>query len=312
MKRAGRTVCLSPATDELAAARPAEVVAQRVSGSRRVYRLALAATGEYTQYHGGTVADALAAMVTAINRVNQIYGRDVAIQFVLVSTTDSVIYTDPDTDPYTNLSGFTMLTENQANLDAVIGSINYDIGHVFSTGGGGIAIVGGTCRADFKAQGVTGRPDPEGDLFYIDLVAHEMGHQMNAPHSFNGTTLNCAAPNRVAESAVEPGGGSTIMSYAGICGVEDLQNSADAIFHSLSIQQIIGFSTSGAGASCGTLNTTGNNAPVVSGGSDYIIPRETPFVLEGSATDVDGDTLSYQWDQMDVNGTATNQHHIWG
>ncbi|MEN8166285.1 MAG: reprolysin-like metallopeptidase [Pseudomonadota bacterium] len=293
--------CLVEDETELAA-RPAEELAWRIENQRRVYRLAVAATGEYTQFHGGTVSDALTEIIVAINRVNQIYGRDLAVQFVLVSNNDSVIFTDPTNDPYTNDDGLAMLDQNQTTLDNVIGSINYDIGHVFSTLGGGIAGVGGTCQTSFKAKGVTGRPDPVGDAFYIDFVSHEMGHQMSATHTFNGTTLNCAGVNRISESAVEPGSGSTIMSYAGICGGENLQNFADATFHSMSIQQVVSFITSGGGASCGTLSATVNSAPIVDAGMNYTIPAETPLFLWGSATDVDEDILSYQWDEMDIGG----------
>jgi len=292
------SICLV-GDDQQTANRPVDEYALRSSGSRRVYRLAVAATGEYTTYHGGTVSAALAAVVTAINRVNQIYGRDLAIQFVLVANNDKIIYTDATTDPYTNSDGVAMLSENQTNLDDVIGSANYDVGHVFSTGGGGIAVVGCGCLAGAKAKGVTGRPDPEGDIFYIDLVAHELGHQLDAVHSFNGTTGSCGGINRIAESAVEPGSGSTIMSYAGLCDVENLQDHSDAVFHAWSMKEIVAYTTTGSGASCGTLVTTTNTAPNVSAGIDYIIPARTPFILRGSATDPDMDVLSYQWDEMD-------------
>jgi hypothetical protein len=298
-----RPACLViSAIDEIAAARPSAEVAQRISGSRRVYRLALAATGEYTQFHGGTITDALSAMVTTINRLNAVFGRDVAIQFVIVSNNDSVIYVNPETDPYTNDDASMMLLENQKILDNVIGSWNYDIGHVFSTGGGGLAVVGSTCHSDIKAKGVTGMAQPTGDAFYIDLVAHEIGHQLDAVHTFNGTSFACAS-SRQEDSAVEPGSGSSVMSYSGICGPENLQQDSDATFHAISIQQIVGFITSGGGSRCGALSTTGNSAPVVNAGPDYTIPAKTPFALQGSATDVDDeDTLSYQWDEMDVGG----------
>ncbi|RDH81836.1 MAG: hypothetical protein DIZ77_09265 [endosymbiont of Seepiophila jonesi] len=273
--------------------------AQRTSGQRRNYRLALAATGEYTQFHGGTKTSALSAMVTAINRVNQIYGRDIAVQFILVAGNDRIIYTDGATDPYTNSDGVAMLDENQANLDAVIGSANYDVGHVFSTGGGGIAVIESVCDGAFKAEGMTGSPLPTGDAFYIDFVSHEIGHQFGADHTFDGTAGACAG-NRIAATAVEPGSGSTIMSYAGICGAENLQDNSDATFHGVSIEQMVAYSTLGGGSSCGTLASSGNTAPTANAGADFTIPINTPFALSGSALDPELDTLSYQWDQMDA------------
>jgi hypothetical protein len=289
-------------------AQPFTDYALRTSGSRRIYRLAVAATGEYTQFQhqrlqlDDPVTSALSAIVTAINRVNEIYGRDLALQFVLVANNAAIIYTNAETDPYTNDDGFAMLSENQTNLDSRIGAANYDVGHVFSTGGGGIAAVGVGCLAGAKAKGVTGRPDPEGDIFYIDLVAHELGHQLDAVHSFNGTTDNCIPPNRIGESAVEPGSGSTIMSYAGLCGLENIQSHSDAVFHAKSMQEIVAYTSTGVGATCGDEELTNNTAPSVFAGSDYSIPAATPFILQGEATDPEGDTLSYQWDQMDAGG----------
>ena len=66
----------------------------------RTYRLAVGTSGEYAQYHGGTKPLTLAAMVTTMNRVNGIFERDFTITMVLVSNTDTLIYLDPDTDPY--------------------------------------------------------------------------------------------------------------------------------------------------------------------------------------------------------------------
>lgn len=281
-----------------------ETVLARTGSQLRTYRLAVAATGEYTAFHGGTVSNTLAAIVTAINRVNQIYGRDLAIGFVLVADNDAVIYTDAASDPYDNTDASVIMAQNQVNLDTVIGTANYDIGHVFSTGSGGLAGLGAACNDGFKAAGTTGLAHPVGDPFYIDYVAHEIGHQLGARHTFNGTTSNCVAPNRSAATAYEPGSGSTIMAYAGLCGDEDLQSNTDATFHAGSIEEILAYIATGG--SCYSVSATGNNPPDVDAGPDYTIPCGTAFVLNGSATDPDvGDSLTFQWDQMDA-GTATD------
>jgi hypothetical protein len=54
----------------------------------RRYRLAVGATGEYTIFHGGTVAAGLAAIVTTVNRVNEVYERDIGITMALVPNND--------------------------------------------------------------------------------------------------------------------------------------------------------------------------------------------------------------------------------
>lgn len=278
--------------------------ANRTAGSLQVYELAVAGTAEYVAKVGPTISQAQAEIVVAINRVNQIYERDLGVRLKIISGNDQLLYLNSATDPYTNNSGLDMLDENQANLDSVIGALNYDIGHVFSTGGGGIASVGSVC-GNFKAQGVTGLSNPTGDAFYIDFIAHEIGHQFGADHTFNGTTGSCAG-NRVASSAFEPGGGSTIMAYAGICGDENIVNRSNALFHAGSINQIDTFTTSGAGNSCGSFESANNtNEPTVDAGNNYTIPRRTPFVLTATGSDLDGDPLEYSWDQIDA-GLSTN------
>ncbi|MEM7245170.1 MAG: reprolysin-like metallopeptidase [Acidobacteriota bacterium] len=263
----------------------------------RTYRLAVATTGEYAAFHGGTVPDTLAAIVTTMNRVNQIYERDLAVRFELIADNDLVIYTDPDADPYTNDNPNALINENIDNLTAVLGLDAFDIGHVFSTQGGGLA--GFVICENDKAAGVTGIGTPEGDPFDIDYVAHEIGHQMHGSHTFDNCGGNSAA------DGYEPGSGSTIMAYAGICGADfNLQRNSDAMFHSFNVFEEMGVTAhEGIGSTCGRVTETTNHPPVTAVSElAQTIPRNTPFELTGSAVDPDGDSLTYSWEEYDIGG----------
>lgn len=267
----------------------------------RKYRLAVTASGEYTAFHQGTVQGALEAIVTTMNRVVGIFERELAITMELVDNTDQLIFTNAATDPYTIAQTSTFKSQVQATIDAVIGNSNYDIGHGFSTGTAGQAEIGGVCRRNFKAQGVTGLDHPAGDPFDVDFVAHEIGHQFGATHTFNGNAGRCDPSSRFAETAYEPGSGTTIMGYAGTCRSHDIQSNSNDYFHSASLEQMVTFTTTGAGSSCATLSDTNNRPPVVDAGNGgFFIPILTPFRLEGSATDPDGHTLTYCWEQFDL------------
>ncbi len=273
----------------------------------RKYRLAVACTNQYAQVVTGsatpTVDATLAQIVTTINRVNGVYEKELSISLQLVATENAVIFTTAASDPFTaNNDGNTLINQSQTVIDARIGAANYDIGHTFSTGGGGLAERGVVCRNGFKARGVTGSASPTGDGFDIDYVAHEMGHQFNANHTFNSVTFSCAQPNWNSTANAEPGSGSTIMAYAGICGTDDLQPNSDAQFHAISLNEITAYSNSGIGNSCPVITATGNSPPVINAGQDYIIPKSTPFVLSGGGTDANGDVLTFSWEQIDVGG----------
>lgn len=268
------------------------------TANRKNYRAAVAANYEYTTFHGGTVAAGQAAVVTSMNRINQVYENELNIHMNLVANNSAIIWAVAG-DPYTNSNGGTMLGQNQTSLDSLIGSANYDIGHVYSTGGGGVAGLGVVCTAGSKARGVTGQPSPTGDAFWIDYVAHEMGHQFGGNHTFNGADSNCSA-NRAASAAYEPGSGSTIMAYAGICAPNDLQSNSDAYFHAKSFEEITNTMN---GKSCQTTNNTGNAIPTVSAGSTYTIPIQTAYLLTASGSDGDGDALTYCWEQY-ILGTS--------
>jgi subtilisin-like proprotein convertase family protein len=295
-----RWACLVETKDPQPGSEPPAKRAARSNGTQLLtYRLANAATGEYTTFHGGTVAAGQAAVVTAINRVTGIYERDLAIRLVLVANNSSLIYTNAGSDPYTNSDASALLTENQSNITSVIGSANYDIGHVFSTGGGGLAGLGVVCVNGQKARGETGSGSPVGDPFYVDYVAHEIGHQFGANHTFNGEAGSCGG-NRASISAYEPGSGSTIMAYAGICGVDDLQPNSDPYFHFRSLDEIFNHAIDGNGNACPVATATGNFTPSVSAGADYSIPRLTPFTLTASGSDANGDVVTYCWEQADL------------
>ncbi|MFN5735861.1 MAG: reprolysin-like metallopeptidase [Flavobacteriales bacterium] len=258
----------------------------------RTYRLALSATAEYTTFHGGTVNQAAAAQVVTMNRVNGVYEKDIAITMVIIPNNNSLIYTNASTDPYANGTPGTMINQNQTNTDNVIGSANYDIGHVFGTNSGGLAGLGVVCAGGQKARGVTGSAAPIGDPFDIDYVAHEMGHQFGGNHTQNN---NC---NSVAAARREPGSASTIMGYAGICA-PNVQNNSDDYFHGYNLGEISAEILSN-GHQCEVITPLNNTAPtIISTSGNIVVPISTPFILTGHATDPDGDVLTYLWEQMD-------------
>ena len=437
---------LSAAGDEFVEREDVEATARDLAGeiadvppgpavTLRTYRLALVTDPSYATFFGPD--NVTAAKVTLMNRVNQVYEDETAIRLVLIDDTDRTNLNTPalavePNGPCGAAACFTAaqlagcaggtLNRNRIVLGQIIGASNYDIGHLgLGVNGGGVAglgVVGG----DGKARGCTGLPTPVGDFYAVDYVAHEMGHQFGGNHTFNGTQLNCSGGNRSAANSVEPGSGSSIMAYAGICRQDDLQPHSDPYWSQRSFTEITTFVTSsrpainevqtvslrdfdadgdqftiayngvdstpitrgtnytvtdikaaieaiagwpagatvtvaafggagvltdagfqvtfnggplaatnvsalaltnpvGASGFTGetakggpidnggtTVEVTANHAPVVTVPAAVTIPIRTPFALTGSASDVDGDTVTYMWEQNDrggINGGST-------
>ncbi len=253
----------------------------------RTYRIAVSTTGEYTDYHGGTVAGALAAINATLTRVNMVFETDLAVTLQLVANNDQVIFTDAASDPYTG--SFNAQVQN--TLTTIIGEENYDVGHLFhrDNDNGNAGFIGSVCVDNRKGSAFASALIPEGDLFDLDYVAHELGHQFGANHTWSFESEGTGVQ-------VEPASGTTIMGYAGIVAGNDVAPNGDDYFHHVSIVQIQEYLQT-TGCSLGT--NLSNNPPNITAQQDYSIPMGTAFVLSGTATDADGDLLSYTWEQID-------------
>lgn len=270
----------------------------------RTLRLAISTTGEYTTYFGG-VPQAVAAINATMTRVNGIFERDFATKLILQDFTN-IIYTNASTDPYSNANRgadeFYWSSELMNVLSTQVGDENFDIGHLFSaSGGGGFAgNIGNICSNDksetpeglfnYKGTAFTSPANgrPFGDLFDIDFVAHEMGHQLGANHTFSYSTEN-------TRMNVEPGSGSTIMGYAGITDA-DVQLHSDSYFNTVSIAQILNTLQS---VNCDIETPINNTPPTIKPLTEKTIPKQTAFLLTAEASDNEGDSLTYTWEQVD-------------
>ena len=315
-----RMKCLVHSHDENGPAGPSMDIAQKglpklahrtVNGYQlRTYRLALACDHQYAQAATGfsspTVAQALSKMTTSMNRINGVYEREFSVTMVFVANENALIFTNAATDPYgaDDNNPNALLNDNQTQCDAIIGNANYDIGHVFSTGGGGLSDLGCVCQAGAKAQSCTGSSSPTGDGFDIDYVAHEMGHEYGSDHTFNNNSDGSCGGNAVPDFAYEPGSGTTIMAYAGICDPDDLAYHSDPYFCSSSLLQIQGYITDAAGGDACPVKTATNNKLVAYTAftNTWSIPYLTPFELTApTAVDSVADSaILYDWEQYDL------------
>ena len=281
------------------------------NGRFRTYRLAMACTIEYAAYHINAAINAgiissfateeqkklvvLAAMNVTVSRINSLYEMDMSLRMQLVASNDAIIFIT--SDDFDNNNANVLINQSQTTIDNTIGFSEYDIGHTVSTGGGGLAQSPSVCTSG-KARGITGSPSPVGDPYDINYVAHEVGHQFGASHTFNNSCGN----NRSSAQAVEPGSGSTILAYAGICPA-NVQNNSDSYFHAVSIAQMAAHIL-GSGGNCVTGVLSNNAAPVIASLTNYTIPVGTPFALKTTATDDGTTALTYCWEQTNAGATT--------
>lgn len=269
----------------------------------KTYRFAAATTGEFSQDHGGTLASVLSAVTEYTNDISAVYERDMAIRLQLVADNDELIYLDPSTDPFNGNSAPNWADQNVVVTTTVIGSANFDVGHVLSRymggGIGGIAQIGVVCGSSKAWGATTGFGNGSYGPGFVGTLGQEIGHQFGGGHTWNFCD---DATGRTGNTAFEPGSGSTIMSYGGSCGSDNVQGYKDLYFHSGSIEEIRYYVDFGNVGQCGTFTPTDNLEPTVSLSypSFFTIPIGTPFELTGTASDPDGDALSYCWEEIDT------------
>ena len=275
--------------------------------SLRVFRMAMACTGEWGSVaRRGTIESCLADMNTMVSRLNAIYESELATRFVIMNDNDKLIFLDPVNDPYENSNkGLKLVENNTTILNDLLkdsgGAGAYDIGHVLSVCNdvGGVAYLGSLCQFN-KGNGVTCNNNNDLSNIVTRVMAHEIGHQFDAPHTFNICTMS--SDQRFQNGAYEPGSGSTIMSYAGLCGKDDVVVNNDAYFHVGSLISMYNLTNAGGKSfTCSEKIKSNNHYPVVKvPKGNFVIPVSTPFELKGSGTDEDGDILTYCWEQFDL------------
>lgn len=299
-----------------------------VGDQLRTFRIAIAATWEYANaFGGGTNTGTLASINTWLNGLNAIYERELSVRLTLASGTN-VLYTtergfNAGSDPFENANVLAMQEQGRPVFRDQVGVNNYDLGHVLGAGSGfnnqGTAGLGVVCDNN-QFNPLTGSPDqqgpnkgrgastlgasyPVGDARPLGIWAHEISHQFGAHHSYNTANGFCGS-QRHGLTAYEPGGGTTIMAYIGVCDTDNVTTVRDMRFHNGTFREILGYLNL---VSCGTRIPTANRIPTVNAGGDFTIPKQTPFTLTATGSDADaGDVpnLTYAWDQVDAGGAG--------
>ncbi|MFL5327604.1 MAG: choice-of-anchor Q domain-containing protein [Gemmataceae bacterium] len=268
----------------------------------RIFRIAIASTVEFTALNGGT-AGTSTAINKAVAGLNEVYGKELSINFVLVPNNNNLIFTT--TDNFTSGKRENLYLESQSVITSIIGSSNFDIGQVFDSGYDGGFAHEGVGVASQQGLGTSGRTiavvDSAGklDSDFRHFFAHEVGHQFSAGHTFNAKGGPDLQSEYNAGSAYEPGLGSTLMSYALYNDPAD--NFATAFSETMHIHTLDQITTyiNNVIPNVGTKQATGNAIPFINGGFDYTIPTNTPFVLSGTGSDPT-DPLTYTWEQYDL------------
>ncbi len=260
--------------------------------SLSVFRLALSATGEFTDFYGGDIAKVLSVMLKMVNLVNAVFERDLGVRFVLIDRSDDLIFQFANADPFTKGNES---SENQQLLDRIIGDVNYDIGHVL---GGlqtvSIGKIGSVCQKGEKGRGVTTALVPDGISFIFDYFSHELAHQLGGNHTFNSVICNA---QRNPLTAWEPGSGMSILGYPGLCKSDNLGLNVLPRFHSGSVEEISNLLMSKAYQFCGVKVSRSNRKVSTLDIENTYLPRNTPFLLHPLTSD---STSWFSWESIDI------------
>lgn len=270
----------------------------------KIFRYIAATTGEFSTDHGGTKPLVFSAVVEYTDRTNAIFERDANIRLQLIAAAENVVFLNSNTDPYSGTTVQDWMGQNPDVLNFYCNFASHDIGHVYARylGGSAIGVAGGlgiVCGANKAAGCSAGYGGSDYGDGFIGVIGQEVGHQLNGGHTWNRCN---GGTGRHGNSAFEPGSGSTIMSYHGACGNDNVDGESILGFHSGSIEEFKLFYTQQNGNTCGSFQQTVNNPPVVTltYQDNFFIPILTPFEMFGSATDPDGDTLVYNWEGIDT------------